>query len=134
VPAAARALRPLARDRLANAAERRVCFLRGTSERGGRIEAPFQVGRVPSPAVGTPFAFGSLRAPAKQRLAQRTSRSTIRESCFRFRHSSARSTYGRYLSITLSPKPQALGLSGFSQTTSFALLWMSRRHQARGSL
>ena len=40
--------------------------------------------------------------------------------------------YGRYLSITLSPKPQALGLSGFSQTTFLALLWMSRRHQARG--
>src|SRR5262245_14347633 len=66
--------------------------------------------------------------------AQRTRRSTSRVSCLRLRHASAMSVYGRYLSITLSPKPQAPGDSGLIQMTFFALEWTSRRHHARGSL
>jgi hypothetical protein len=84
------------------------------------------------------YAGSGARVPRSMLRAsmcdQSTSLSTMRESWRRLRHSSAIDVYGRYLSITESPKPHALGLSGFSQITFFALVWTSRRHQALGSL
>ena len=80
-----------------------------------------------TPAGGPPGA--PRRAPS-----QSTIWSTIRESWRRLRHSSTTSQWPTYLSMTLSPKPQALGLSGFNHTTFLALLWMSRRHQSLASL
>ena len=101
---------------------------------GRRAARTSEAPRAPAPTSAN-ANFQNCRAAHPPRVRpQSTSRSTMRESWRRLRHSSAIEVNGRYLSITESPKPQALGLSGFSQITFLALACTSRRHQAFGSL